>query len=224
MKSDRTMDEIYSAFIDLIQERPLDKVTIRSIVERCGKNRKTFYYHFVNKDRLIIWVFRKELADHLREKYPENNLVFEKEDRVADIEDGFSCRQFPYYVHNTTGFCTLDHSAFFLTLGELLDQRHRYYVQVLSQYGPSSFKKYLLDLYIPALRNDVRYILGNRYLKDDNIDFLAYFYGTAFVNTLTQLMCDPQTTSVAAIMKAQGNLIHDSIRRELDEQRLRRKL
>lgn len=49
-----TMLLISDAFVELCDEMPLRKVSISDIVERTGKNRKTFYYHFENKDRLII--------------------------------------------------------------------------------------------------------------------------------------------------------------------------
>ena len=49
---------IADAFVELCDEMPLKKVSISDIVERTGKNRKTFYYHFVDKEALIIWRLR----------------------------------------------------------------------------------------------------------------------------------------------------------------------
>ena len=37
---------IANAFYALLEEKPLSKITVREIVERCGVNRNTFYYHF----------------------------------------------------------------------------------------------------------------------------------------------------------------------------------
>ena len=42
----RTKDAIVDAFGELLTERPLSKVTVKDIVDRCGINRNTFYYHF----------------------------------------------------------------------------------------------------------------------------------------------------------------------------------
>ena len=53
---------IADAFVELCDEMPLKKVSISDIVERTGKNRKTFYYHFVDKEALIIWRFRYDLG------------------------------------------------------------------------------------------------------------------------------------------------------------------
>ena len=62
-----TMLLISDAFVELCDEMPLRKVSISDIVERTGKNRKTFYYHFENKDRLIIWIFRYDMGQCLPE-------------------------------------------------------------------------------------------------------------------------------------------------------------
>lgn len=42
----RTKDAIARAFLELLTERPLRKITVKDIVDRCGINRNTFYYHF----------------------------------------------------------------------------------------------------------------------------------------------------------------------------------
>lgn len=42
----RTKSAIVAAFGALLEERPLSKITVKEIVERCGVNRNTFYYHF----------------------------------------------------------------------------------------------------------------------------------------------------------------------------------
>ena len=41
------------AFGELLEERPLNKITVRDIVERCGVNRNTFYYHFQDIPTLV---------------------------------------------------------------------------------------------------------------------------------------------------------------------------
>jgi len=43
---DFTKKEIQNAFWQLLEERPFGKITVKAVVERCGVNRNTFYYHF----------------------------------------------------------------------------------------------------------------------------------------------------------------------------------
>lgn len=42
----RTKQAIVRAFWELLEEKPLSKITVKDIVERCQVNRNTFYYHF----------------------------------------------------------------------------------------------------------------------------------------------------------------------------------
>lgn len=44
--SANTKSLILSAFLDLAKVKPLDRITIKDVVEACGVTRQTFYYHF----------------------------------------------------------------------------------------------------------------------------------------------------------------------------------
>lgn len=41
-----TEKAIRSAFLELLDQRPLNKITVKDITERCGINRNSFYYHY----------------------------------------------------------------------------------------------------------------------------------------------------------------------------------
>lgn len=41
-----TKKAILKAFLNLLEERPFEKITVRDIVVECGITRNTFYYHF----------------------------------------------------------------------------------------------------------------------------------------------------------------------------------
>ncbi len=42
-----------AAFAQLLNERPMNKITVKDIVERCDINRNTFYYHFPDIPSLL---------------------------------------------------------------------------------------------------------------------------------------------------------------------------
>ena len=46
MPNDYTKESIKAAFIQLLNERPLNKISVKSIVDICNVSRNTFYYHF----------------------------------------------------------------------------------------------------------------------------------------------------------------------------------
>ena len=41
-----TKEIIARTFTELLEEKSMAKITVKDIVERCGVNRNTFYYHF----------------------------------------------------------------------------------------------------------------------------------------------------------------------------------
>ncbi|MBQ9046130.1 MAG: TetR/AcrR family transcriptional regulator C-terminal domain-containing protein [Oscillospiraceae bacterium] len=44
---------IRETFLELLNERPLSKITVKDIADRCGINRNTFYYHYQDIAALI---------------------------------------------------------------------------------------------------------------------------------------------------------------------------
>lgn len=46
---------------------PLDKITVRMLVENCGLNRQTFYYHFQDIYDLLRWMFQEEAVSLLHQ-------------------------------------------------------------------------------------------------------------------------------------------------------------
>ena len=55
-----TQRAIAESLIKLLNERPLDKITIKDIVEDCGINRNTFYYHFEDIPSLVKQILNAE--------------------------------------------------------------------------------------------------------------------------------------------------------------------
>lgn len=64
-----TKKAIKTAFMELLNEQPLSKISVRTIVEACGINRNTFYYYYQDLPTLIEEII-KESIDTLIEKYP----------------------------------------------------------------------------------------------------------------------------------------------------------
>lgn len=51
-----TKKAIAAAFKELLLEKPISKVTIGDITQRCDINRQTFYYHFKDIRDLVEWI------------------------------------------------------------------------------------------------------------------------------------------------------------------------
>lgn len=64
-----TRQAIEAAFLKLLDEKPLNKISVRDIVEECGINRNSFYYHFQDIPSLLGEIITSNV-NRLIEDYP----------------------------------------------------------------------------------------------------------------------------------------------------------
>lgn len=63
-----TKRALAASLIKLLSQKPLDKVTVKDIIEDCGVNRQTFYYHFKDIYDLVDWIFLEMASEFLEGK------------------------------------------------------------------------------------------------------------------------------------------------------------
>ena len=69
-KSDATKAALANALFEQLQNKRLDEICVKELVERCGMSRQTFYYHFQDIYEVIAWKLQKvgqELKNQHRE-------------------------------------------------------------------------------------------------------------------------------------------------------------
>lgn len=52
---------IIQCFLELLNDKPFHRITVKEIVKKCDINRNTFYYHFEDIYDLLEEVFREEI-------------------------------------------------------------------------------------------------------------------------------------------------------------------
>lgn len=57
--NEKTKYKMANSIKCLMETTPLDKITVKSIVEHCGMTRQTFYRNFQDKYDLVNWYFEK---------------------------------------------------------------------------------------------------------------------------------------------------------------------
>ncbi|MCD8333914.1 MAG: TetR/AcrR family transcriptional regulator C-terminal domain-containing protein [Clostridiales bacterium] len=58
--SNITKRALAMAMKELMEQTPFSKISVGDICEKCGMNRKSFYYHFRDKYDLVNWIFDVE--------------------------------------------------------------------------------------------------------------------------------------------------------------------
>lgn len=62
----------------LMEERPMKKINIGDIVEGCGMNRQSFYYHFKDKYDLVNWIYYTEFILTIKDVSLKSWEILEK--------------------------------------------------------------------------------------------------------------------------------------------------
>ena len=86
------------AIRECMKTTPVDRITVREIVQTCGTTRQTFYRHFTDKYDLINWYFDKLLAESFAHM-GEGKTVYEglvKKFLYIEEEQPVFCRRLPF--------------------------------------------------------------------------------------------------------------------------------
>ncbi len=62
-----TKRAIRETFISLLDERPLNRITVKDIVEACGINRNSFYYHYEGLPALLEEIIARRVQELIKD-------------------------------------------------------------------------------------------------------------------------------------------------------------
>ena len=144
--SNITKQALAGALKELIEEQSFEKISVSDICERCGMNRKSFYYHFKDKYDLVNWIFDTEFVE-LNQKHALEIHLHSKsfDDRWQSIE--VICH---YFYENRT-----------------------FYRRVLKVDGQNSFASHFREFIRPLLRYRFEGLLGMEDVPELVYDFVV---------------------------------------------------
>lgn len=73
--ADFTKKAIKDSFVKLLNEKPLKQITVKDIVDDCGVNRNTFYYHFQDIPQLIESMIKEDADKIISQNNSINSLL-----------------------------------------------------------------------------------------------------------------------------------------------------
>lgn len=94
-----TKRAIRNSFIKLLNERPVNQITIRDIVEECGINRNSFYYHYRDMPSMIEEIILEEVDVIIRE-----NPAIDSLEECLDVAISFALenRRAAMHLYNSS--------------------------------------------------------------------------------------------------------------------------
>ena len=111
-----TKQAIIRAFVELLNEQPLDKITVIDIADRCGINRNTFYYYYQDVYALVDEMFRDETK-----KIVDEHKVFMtwQEGFLEAVTFARENRKAIYHIYNSISRDRLETYLYDVTLSNM---------------------------------------------------------------------------------------------------------
>lgn len=113
MAQQYTRKMINEVFIKMLNERPLNKITVKAIVTACGINRNTFYYYYTDIYAILSEIFQTELQTAIDEyndtlSWEEGFLVaakfaLENKTAIYNVFNSMQREQLENYIYNVSG-------------------------------------------------------------------------------------------------------------------------
>lgn len=154
----------------LMKKKSLDKIKIREIVEDCGVNRQTFYYHFQDIYALVEWIYTydgMQIFNEYREDCDWMTMIKKMFDYLEEHQDEIKCvvnskaeKFFYNFVHEKIGMCS------------------RLVIEFISKdmIVDSSYKNFIADFYTYAVCDVVENWMRNRNTTRMSSDELIHLF------------------------------------------------
>jgi len=94
-----TKRALMESFLELIQEKPINKISVKDITNHCGVNRNTFYYHFQDIPALI-----EDIVSEDTEQIIMENPKIESIEQCIDVAMSLILKRknMVYHIYHST--------------------------------------------------------------------------------------------------------------------------
>lgn len=148
--SNRTKKMIADVMRELMQEKSFEKISISDICDRCDMNRKSFYYHFLDKYDLVNWIFDTEFIPVIQRVMNEKSgIVLETMAELLYQNRKFYSKALQIQGQNSFSehFHEMLYSVVSTRLEELADVKHakEFQKQFLTDAVVMAFKRWISE-------------------------------------------------------------------------------
>lgn len=109
MAKELTRQAIISSFMKLLNDRPLDKISVKDIVADCEINRNTFYYHYQDIYALVEDIFETETRAVIEKNEEHFNW---QEGLIQSTQFALQNKRAVYHIYNSVNRRELENYLF----------------------------------------------------------------------------------------------------------------
>lgn len=168
---------IFDTFIEQLEKKPFDKITVKDIVESCGINRNTFYYYYSDIYDLLEEVFTQELKA-ITEQHKNGGSWLEAFIKVANtayrhkkiINNICSSRSYDYfenYMYKSCKHIMIDFIQYTSSGMAVPDED----VEFIASFYEYAFFGIISEWFRTGMREDPLELASQLWLVADNIRF-----------------------------------------------------
>lgn len=100
-----TKNAIMDAFVRLVQQMPMDQITVQAITAECGISRNTFYYHYSDIYALLKAMLQRDMDMLLAQRTPGEHAT----DGLRRLIGYISARQRMFsHIYTAVGHATME--------------------------------------------------------------------------------------------------------------------
>ena len=102
VRTQRSRQMLYDAMLELMKEKPLDKITVNEIVKHAGVARTTFYAQFDDKDAFVHEMIQDKLKELRTIVTPNFDITDEK--RFEENSNSYYIKYYEVFLENAEFF------------------------------------------------------------------------------------------------------------------------
>lgn len=186
MAPNYTKEMITKAFIQLLNEKPLHRITIKDIAEDCDINRNTFYYYYPDIYALLSEIFENELQ-----------RVIDEYNNTLSWEEGFLL---------ATSFALENKTAIFHVYNSMQREEVTDYIHAVAGN--------VMTKYVEKISQSVETSQGIKASEEDK-EIIAYFYQCALTEMVLGWVATRMKEEPGRIIRRIGLLFDGNIERSL---------
>ena len=143
--------------IKMVHEMPIEKVRVGELCKRCGADRRTFYYHFIDKYDLVAWIYARDYKTSLEAEQGKFTL----QHSINILEKMYANREFYKAAFSDSSQNAIRKYAFtfFYDLGTNAMKKHFGLdsLPLEMEYGVRSHSHAAVEITLEWLKGEVNY-------------------------------------------------------------------
>ena len=182
----QTKKVLAASLKELLQTKPLDKITVKQLVEVCEINRQTFYYHFHDIYELVEYMFLVELEKMLKHL-----------SKIQLSDEKYLCER-TYYI-----------------ILSFLSQNKIITMNVFHSIGKQKLEDVLYEISYSLIMQFLDRELKGMHVSDEEKMFIANFYKFAIVGITLEWIKGLMRIEPEVMVRRVSYIIAGDVKREL---------